>query len=72
MPGAGIKRFSGTAHSLLSRANAHLLNTAVLIRHLSKDRSHPMGVAECLVDSQFVVQVLAALAYWIHLVSAEK
>ena len=31
-----------------------------------------MDVAECLVDSQLVVQVLAAIAFWIHLVSQGK
>ena len=36
-------------------ANNDLLNRAVFIRHLSKDRSHSMSVAECLVDSQLVV-----------------
>ena len=31
-----------------------------------------MSVSECLVDSQLVVQVLAALAFGIHVVSAEN
>ena len=44
----------------------------MFIRHLSQDRSDSMSVAECLVDSQLVVQVLAALAFEIHVVSAEN